>query len=49
MLKNWKTTIGGILSAGAYFIPVSQPIQQILQSIGLLLLGASAQDTIKIK
>jgi len=47
MVKNWKTTLGGILSAGAHFIPVSLPIQQILQSIGLLLLGASAQDQIK--
>jgi hypothetical protein len=49
MLKNWKTTIGGLLSAGAHFIPVQLPIQQIIQSIGLLLLGASAQDTIKLK
>jgi hypothetical protein len=49
MLKNWKTTIGGLLSAGAHFIPVPQPIQQIIQSIGLLLLGASAQDQIKFK
>ena len=47
MLKNWKTTLGGILSAGAQFIPVPLPIQQIIQSIGLLLLGVSAQDHTK--
>jgi hypothetical protein len=46
-MKNWKTTLGGLLSAGAHFIPVPLPIQQIIQSIGLLLLGSSAQDYTK--
>lgn len=45
-MKNWKTTIGGILAAGAHFLPIPLPLQQILQSIGLLFLGASAQDQI---
>jgi hypothetical protein len=47
-MKNWRTTLGGILAAGAHFLPFNLPIQQILQSIGLLLLGSSAQDYTKI-
>jgi hypothetical protein len=48
MFKNWKTTLGGILSAGAHIIPINPAIQQILQSVGLLLLGSSAADATKI-
>ena len=47
MTKNWRTTVGGILAAGSHLLPVALPFQQIIQSIGLLLLGASAQDHIK--
>ena len=47
-MKNWKTTLGGIIAAvGTYF--QSQEgwqhiIGQVLSAVGLLLLGHSATD-----
>ena len=43
-MKNIKTTIGGILAASADILPVNHLIQQIIKSIGLLLLGWAAKD-----
>lgn len=49
MLSSWKTTLGGILAAGGTFLMsqegVGHLIGQILQAVGLFLLGVSAQDT----
>jgi hypothetical protein len=51
MLSSWKTTLGGILAAGGTFLiaqeGIAHLIGQILQAIGLFLLGVSAQDTVK--
>lgn len=51
MLSSWKTTLGGILAAGGTFLMsqegVAQLIGQILQAVGLFLLGVSAQDNSK--
>jgi len=43
-MKNWKTTIGGVLAASADIIPVSNGIQQLIRALGLLLLGWAAKD-----
>jgi hypothetical protein len=43
-MKNWKTTLGGILAASAEIIPVNNGIQTLIRSIGLLLLGWAAKD-----
>lgn len=43
-MKNWKTTLGGILAASSDIIPVNNLFQQIIKSIGLLLLGWAAKD-----
>lgn len=47
-MKNWKTTLGGIIAAiGTYFQSqegVQQIIGQVLSAIGLILLGHSASD-----
>lgn len=48
-MKNWKTTVGGILAAAGQYL-LDQPgwlhiAGQIVSAIGLLLLGAAAQDT----
>lgn len=48
-MKNWKTTLGGILAAvGSYLVNsetgVTQLAGQILQAVGLFFLGAAAQD-----
>ena len=48
MLSNWKTTLGGILAAGGTFLiaqeGIAHLIGQILQAVGMFLLGASAKD-----
>ena len=46
-MKNWKTTLGGVLAASSDIIPVNSAIQQIIRSIGLLLLGWAAKDHTK--
>jgi len=43
-MKNWKTTVGGILAASSEVIPVNNSIQQIIRALGLLLLGWAAKD-----
>jgi hypothetical protein len=48
-MKNWKTTIGGILGAvGTYLsnsqVGTLQVVGQILQALGVFLIGAAAQD-----
>jgi hypothetical protein len=43
-LKNWKTTVGGILAASSDVIPVNSGIQQLIRALGLLLLGWAAKD-----
>ena len=51
-MKNWKTTVGGILAAiGSYLVNSQtgwlQVLGQVCQAIGLFFLGASAQDATK--
>jgi hypothetical protein len=48
-MKNWKTTLGGVLAAiGAYIVNsqtgVLNLVGQICQAVGLFFLGVSAQD-----
>jgi hypothetical protein len=43
-MKNWKTTLGGVLAASSDVIPVNSTFQQIIKAIGLLLLGWAAKD-----
>ena len=43
-MKNWKTTVGGILAASSEVIPVNSGIQQLIRALGLLLLGWAAKD-----
>lgn len=48
-MKNWKTTVGGILAAlGAYLVNsqtgVLNLVGQFCQAAGLFFLGISAQD-----
>lgn len=48
-MKNWKTTVGGILAAiGSYLVNsqtgVLNIIGQIAQVIGIFLVGATAAD-----
>lgn len=48
-MKNWKTTLGGVLAAvGAYMVNsqtgVMHLVGQVLQAVGLFFLGVSAQD-----
>jgi hypothetical protein len=48
-MKNWKTTVGGILAAAGSYLANSQTgalqvVGQVLQAVGLFLLGAVAQD-----
>jgi hypothetical protein len=43
-MKNWKTTVGGILAASSDVIPVNNGIQQLIRALGLLLLGWAAKD-----
>ena len=48
-MKNWKTTIGGILAAvGSYLVNtqvgVLNVVGQIAQVIGIFLVGLTAQD-----
>ena len=48
-MKNWKTTVGGILAAiGSYLVNsqvgVLNVVGQIAQVVGILLVGAAAQD-----
>ena len=52
-MKNWKTTLGGILAAGGTFLisqeGIAHLIGQILQAVGMFILGASAQDSTTTK
>ena len=48
-MKNWKTTLGGVLAAIGSFLVNSQTgvinvVGQIMQVIGVFLVGAAAQD-----
>jgi hypothetical protein len=48
-MKNWKTTVGGILAAvGSYLVNtqlgVLNVVGQIMQVVGIFLVGAAAQD-----
>ena len=52
MNSSWKTTVGGILAAAGTFLVNSQTgvlnlVGQIVQAVGLFLLGFSAQDVKK--
>jgi len=49
-MKNWKTTVGGLLAALGSYLVNSQVgtlnlIGQIAQVIGVFLIGAMAQDS----
>ena len=49
-MKNWKTTLGGILAAIGSYLVNSQVgwanvIGQVAQAVGLFLVGAAAQDS----
>ena len=51
-MKNWKTTVGGLLAAvGSYLINSQtgwlQVVGQVAQAVGLFFLGAVAQDATK--
>ncbi len=51
-MKNWKTTLGGILAAAGQYLINSESgwlsiVGQVLSGVGLLLLGAAAQDSTK--
>ena len=48
-MKNWKTTVGGILAAFGSVLTNSQSgvlhlVGQILTAVGIFLVGATAQD-----
>ena len=48
-MKNWKTTVSGILASGGLLLAQStnhtvQLVGQILSALGVLLLGASGKD-----
>lgn len=48
-MKNWKTTVGGLLAAIGSYLVNSQTgvwnlVGQFCQAAGLFFLGASAQD-----
>lgn len=48
-MKNWKTTVGGILAAiGSYLVNsqvgVLNVVGQIMQVVGIFLVGVTAQD-----
>ena len=43
-MKNWKTTLGGVMAASADVIPVNNSIQGLIKALGLLLLGWAAKD-----
>jgi mannose/fructose/N-acetylgalactosamine-specific phosphotransferase system component IID len=50
-MKNWKTTVGGILAAIGSYLVNSQTgllniIGQIAQVIGIFLVGATAADAV---
>jgi hypothetical protein len=49
-MKNWKTTLGGLLAAAGSYLVNSQTgwlqiVGQVAQAVGLFLLGAVAQDS----
>lgn len=49
-MKNWKTTVGGLLAAiGSYLVNsqtgVLNVVGQVAQAVGLFLLGATAKDS----
>jgi hypothetical protein len=43
-MKNWKTTLGGILAASSDVLPVPETLKQLVRAFGLLLLGWAAKD-----
>ena len=48
-MKNWKTTVGGILAAVGSYLVNSQTgwinvVGQVMQVVGIFLVGAAAQD-----
>ena len=48
-MKNWKTTVGGLLAAVGSYLVNSQTgwlnvVGQVAQAVGLFLLGATAKD-----
>jgi hypothetical protein len=48
-MKNWKTTLGGLLGAIGTYLNNSQTgalqvVGQVLQALGMFLIGAAAQD-----
>ena len=42
-LKNWRTTIGGLIYALGY-VPQFTAFSDIFHALGALIIGASAQD-----
>ena len=49
-MKNWKTTLGGLLAAAGSYLVNSQTgvlnlVGQIVQAVGLFFLGFAAQDS----
>jgi hypothetical protein len=49
-MKNWKTTLGGIMAAIGQYLTQAESgwlniAGQVISGIGLLLLGAAAQDS----
>jgi hypothetical protein len=46
-MKNWKTTLGGILAASSDVLPVPETFKQLIKAFGLLLLGWAAKDHTK--
>jgi hypothetical protein len=53
-MKNWKTTLGGVLSAVGYALsnspePVSHTVGVCITAIGLLITGYHAADKFKVQ
>ena len=51
-MKNWKTTVGGILAAAGQYLATDENVWvklagQIISGVGLILLGVAAQDIVK--
>jgi hypothetical protein len=54
MMKNWKTTLGGLLAAVGSYLINSQTgtlnlVGQIAQVVGMFFLGYSATDAAPVK
>lgn len=43
LLRNWKTTLAGLLSVAAYFVPAEY--KELLNIASVTLLGAAAKDS----